>query len=274
VTLRDEFQQVASSVPFDSDNNAFVSDNVQGAIEESVLLAEGKPRAFIYFWEWNTNATPKFFYKFGQVRSDDGPFVVAVPSRLRELTCGGKLNNANANASFTIYKNDTGVAPTTFGSRAQVVSQGLTFIEGDFPYTGTTRVQINLVNNGPSLPLVFSEDIFTRIITVQLATNAGGVVTTTRTQLRDAFRLNNTISLLYAIDGTGGTAMTTENIVCSGGSVVEEIASVFMRAKSWGLREFNIQLNPGDFLYMRNDNQNVASFGNPDTVAYISFGVS
>lgn len=42
---RDEYTQVAESVPFDNDNNDFVSDDVQGAIEEinQVVLTSASP---------------------------------------------------------------------------------------------------------------------------------------------------------------------------------------------------------------------------------------
>lgn len=40
---------VAASIPFDNTTNDFQSTDVQGAIEETLLLAEGVPRAPIFF---------------------------------------------------------------------------------------------------------------------------------------------------------------------------------------------------------------------------------
>lgn len=229
-----------------------------------------RPRAPVFFWDWN--ATPIYMHLFGQVRSNELPFVIGQESTLRELTCGGSQSNANANALFAIYKiTDPSIAPT-LGVLPEVTAQTMTFIESDYPYVGSTRVTINLVNNGNSLPLVFSEDLNTKTVTIQLATNAGGAVTTTRTQLRDAFRLNTTITLIYAINGSGGTTMSTASIVTTGGSVGDAIGAVFMRAKPWGFREgYEVELNPGDFLVGRADNNNVGSFSPSSLTAFLSF---
>lgn len=44
---RDEFIQVAETVPFDNSTNGFIADDAQAAIEEARLLAQGFPRAGI-----------------------------------------------------------------------------------------------------------------------------------------------------------------------------------------------------------------------------------
>lgn len=44
---RDQYGQVASSVPFDNSSNGFVADDAQAAIEEARLYAQGFPRAGI-----------------------------------------------------------------------------------------------------------------------------------------------------------------------------------------------------------------------------------
>ena len=263
---------VAGQIPFDNEDNGFDSDNVQAAIEEVPGVALDKPRALVFFWDWN--AFPIYLYLFGQVRSNDLPFAVGQNGKLRELTCGGRQNNVNANAIFALYRITDPSTNPNLGSLPEVVNQNLTYIESDFPYTGTSRVTINLVNNGPSLPLIFSEDLVTKTVTIQLATNAGGNVTTTRTQLRNAFRLNTDITLIYAINGSGGNVLSTASFSTSGGSVGDAIGAVFMRAKAFGFRKgYEVQLSPGDFLVGRAFNQNVNSFSPSSLTAYLSFDV-
>lgn len=46
-TGRDSYSQVAESVPFDNGSNGFVSEDVQAAIEELKVYAQGFPRAGI-----------------------------------------------------------------------------------------------------------------------------------------------------------------------------------------------------------------------------------
>jgi hypothetical protein len=260
---------VARQIPFDTSSNDFQSPNVQGAIEETLLLAEGVPRAPIFFWDWNSN--PIYLHLFGQVRSNELPFVISQNSKLRELSCGGRQNTTTANAIFALYKiTDPSLAPS-FGTLPTVTNQSLTYTESDFPYAGSTRVTINLVNNGPSLPLSFSENLISKTVTIQLATNGAGVVTTTATQLRDAFRLNTTITLIYKVTGTGGT-LTTASFVTSGGTTGDAIGAVFMRAKPWGRTSgYEVDLVPGDFLVGRVFEQDIGSFSPSSMTSFISF---
>ena len=272
MSRRDSYNPVASEIPFDNEGNSFTSEDVQSAIEEVPGVALDKSRALVFFWDWNAN--PIYMYLFGQVRSNDLPFAIGQSGRLRELTCGGRQNDVNANAIFALYRITDPSTNPNLGSLPEVSNQNLTYIESDFPYTGSTRVTINLVNNGASLPLVFSEDLTTKTVTIQLATNAGGNVTTTRTQLRDAFRLNTDITLIYAINGTGGATLNTASIQTTGGSVGDAIGAVFMRAKAFGFRDgYEVDLTPGDFLVGRAFNQNVNSFSPSSLTASISFDI-
>lgn len=272
MSRRDEYNPVANEIPFDNSTNGFTSDNVQNAIEEIPIVATDKPRAAIFFWDWNSN--PIYLYIYGQVRSNELPFAIGQQAKLRELTCGGKQNNVDANALFALYKvTDPSVAPN-LGSLPSVTNQGLTYTESDFPYPGSTRVTINLVNNGPSLPLAFSENLSTKTVTIQLATNGAGNVTTTRTQLRDAFRLNTTITLIYKITGSGNNIVSPASFTTSGGNAGDAIGAVFMRAKPWGSRTgYNASIQPGNFLIGRIFDEDIGSFSPSSMTAYISFNV-
>jgi hypothetical protein len=274
MSRRDNTTPVARGVPFDNTDTNFQSEDVQNALEEAVTLAEGKPRAFVAFWDWNT--FPIYLYLFGQTRSNEVPFPVASDSILREMSCSGDQNNVDANAMFALYMTD-GQEPTNFGTLASATNQQVTYEEGDLPYVGTTRVSIELVNNGASLPLTFSEDLNTRTVTIQLATNGGGTPTTTRDQLRSAFRLNTDITLIYAINYTGGgsTVLNPASFQCSGGDPGEAIGTVFMRATNVGFREgYSVLIPQGKALIGRVFDQDRGSFSPSGMISFLSFGTS
>lgn len=268
---------VAESIPFNNTDTDLISENVQNAIEETFENANGpKGRLPMFFWEFNTFSN-NYLYHGGQVKSNESPFVSATEGIFNEISVAGRATSANSNALWAIYRLDSASAPTSgnvmpsFGSVATIVNQGLTWEEGDFPYPGTIRVTINLVNNGPSLPLTFSEDVSLRTITVQLATNGGGSVTTTATQLRDAFRSNNTINQIWRITGTGGTLSPT-SIQCSGGSVGNEIAAIHMRANGSNFRSgYDVIIDPGDILLTRCLIVDVGSIASMNVTGFVSY---
>lgn len=273
-TRRGSSSQVASSVPFNNDATSFTSNNVQDALEEAVTLAEGKPRAFVAYWDWNSN--PIYLYLFGQTRSNDVPFPVASDSILREMSCSGDQNNVDASVMFALYSTN-GAEPTNFGTLAEATNQQVTYQEGDLPYVGTTRVTVELVNNGPNLPLTFNENLNTRTFTIQLETNGAGTVLTTKDDLRSAFRLNTDIELVYSINysGSGSTILSAASFVCSGGDAGDAIGTVFMRATNVGFREgYSVLIPQGSALIGRVLEEDRNSFSPVGMIAFLSFGTS
>lgn len=260
-------------VPFDPTGTSYnpTTQTVRAALLESLLIAEGKPRNSISYWDWNSD--PIYLYGIGQTRSNEAPWPIAANAKLREISCTGGIDTATANALFALYLLPAGVVRNpVLGTLPTVVNQGLTYTESDFPHSGTTRVTINLVNNGPSRPLTFSENTLTRVVTIQLATNGSGVVTTTRTQLRDAFRANTTITLIYKITGTGGTILAPASIITTGGSVGEAIGAVFMRSKATGFKAgYNTNIVAGQSLVGRVFDQDIDGFSPTAMVANISY---
>ena len=271
-------KEVARSIFFDNSSNTFNSDNVQEAIEEAYEVGSGpKGRLPVLYWEFNT-FNNNYLYHGGQTKSNETPFVSGNDGLFNEIAVAARVNSANSNALWTIYRIDRMSVPTSgsitpsFGALATVTNQGLTYEEADYPYIGTTRVTINLVNNGPSLPLTFSENLTARTVTIQLATNGGGTVTTTATQLRDAFRANNTVNQIWRITGTGGTPLTTASFSCAGGSVGDEIAAIHLRANSSNYRDgYEIIINPGDVLIGRCNLVDVGSISNMQMTGFISY---
>lgn len=276
-TRRGTPTNVGKSTPFNNDNSDLTSKNVEDAIKETFENASGpKGRLPILYWEFSTFAN-NYLYHGGQTKSNETPFVSGSTGLFNEIGVAGRVDSSNSNALWTIYRVDGSSIPTTgsitpsFGSLATATNQGLTWYEADYPYSGTTRVTIELVNNGPSLPLSLSEDINTRTVTVQLATNSGGSVTTTATQLRDAFRANNTINQIWRVTGSGGT-LSTNTFQCSGGSVGDEIAAIHLRANSSNFRaEYEVTINPGDVLLARCNTVDTGSISNMQMTGFVSY---
>lgn len=276
-TRRGSSTQVAASVPFDNSTNDLVSDNTQDAIEETFENASGpKGRLPIMFWEFSTYAN-NYLYYGGQIKSNEAPFVSGNDGIFNEIGVAGRMTSANSNALWALYRVSAVSVPTSgtitpnTGTLASVTNQGLTWEEGDYPYPGTTRVTINLVNNGASLPLTFSEDVVARTITVQLATDGGGTVTTTATDLLNAFRENNTIKQIWRVTGGGGT-LSTASIQCSGGSVGDEIAAIHLRANSSNFRDgYEVNINSGDVLLARCVIFDVGSIAAMQTTGFVSY---
>lgn len=276
-TRRSGPTQTARSTPFDPSTSDLTSTNTQGAIEETFTNASGpKGRLPIMYWEFSTFAN-NYLYIGGQTKSDQTPFVSGSEGIFNEIAVAGRVNSANSNALWTIYRVDRNSIPAlgsitpSFGALATATNQGLTWHEADYPYAGTTRITVELVNNGPSLPLEFSENLTTRTVTVQLATNGGGSVTTTATQLRNAFRANNEINQIWRVTGGGGT-LSTATFQCSGGSVGDEIAAIHLRANSSNFRaDYDIELEEGDVLLARCNTVDTGSISNMQLTGFVSY---
>lgn len=248
-----------------------------GIFVEDISAINGpKGRLPILYWEFSTNAN-NYLYYGGQTKSNETPFVSGSDGLFNEIAVAGRVNSVDSNALWTIYRVPASAVPVfgsitpAFGSLATVTNQGLTYYEADYPYVGSTRMTINLVNNGASLPLSFSENVNTRTLTIQLATNGGGTITTTATQLRDAFRSNKTIQQIWRITGTGGT-LSAASFVCSGGSLGDEIAAIHLRANSSNYRaNYAVVINPGDVLIGRCIIVDTGSISNMQMTGFISY---
>lgn len=268
---------VARVIPFDKSNIPVESENVQEVIEEVYQEASGpKGRLPITYWEFSTYAN-NYLYYGGQTKSNETPFCSGSEGVFNEISVAARVNNSNSNVLWTIYRVPRTSIPTSgaitpnFGSLAEITNQGLTYYEADYPYAGTTRMTIQLVNNGPNLPLTFTEDLNTRTLTIQLATNGGGSVTTTATQLRNEFRANNEINQIWRITGSGGT-LSPATIQCVGGSVGDEIAAIHLRANSSNFRAgYEVTINEGDVLIGRCNTVDTGSISNMNMTGFVSY---
>lgn len=267
---RDVYIPVANSVPFDPDNTPFVSENVQDALVEAYGTAALQSRSPLLYWEFNSNSNT-YLYLAGQTKSNNAPYVVPKDAFLREVGVTARVTTNPSSAFYTIY-NSAAINAISLGTLPTVTNQALTYHESDYPYVGSTRVTINLVNNGPSLPLTFSEDPITRIVTIQLATNAGGNITTTATQLRNAFRNNSSIKLIWRIVGTGGTPLTTASIITAGGTVGDAIGSIFLRANTFALGFYDTPVSQFGLISVQCSTRDFGSIA--DTSVQVTFNFS
>jgi hypothetical protein len=251
---------VAVSTPFNNSTNGFVATNVQAAIEEVKNISSIRSRAILLAY---ATAIPSWMRIFGNYTCDGAPYIFPVTGTLKDITITGSANSPEANQMISFYIVNVGITyplTPTLGTLATATNQGLTWYEGDFPYTGTTRISVSLVNNGASKPLTFSENTTAKTVTVQLATNASSVITTTATELRNAFRTNSTITQIYKITGSGNTALTTASFTCSGGAAGDVAAAIFCRASSLYAAKSNVNKNAavGQALLFRAYDNDVA----------------
>src|SRR5690606_37127774 len=127
---------VAASVPFDNTTPGAAgidANETQTAIEKVFANASGpKGRLPVVYWEFSTNAN-NYLYYGGQTKSNETPFVSGNEAIINEIAVAGRVNSANSNVLWTIYRIDKASIPTTgtitpnFGSLASVVNQGLTW---------------------------------------------------------------------------------------------------------------------------------------------------
>jgi hypothetical protein len=102
MSRRDEFIQVAGTVPFDNGTNGFTSDEVQSAIEEAKQNAEGFPRAGLALTNNGTVGNNNWI-TYSELLANPR-ILFPVKTRLKELTWVN--NNSNIRSlQFKIYKN-------------------------------------------------------------------------------------------------------------------------------------------------------------------------
>lgn len=97
MSRRDEFIQVAESVPFDNSSNGFTSEEVQSAIEEAKNTAEGFPRAGSRS-TYNGTVSNGDWLGPNELLSNTPLLVFPVTTKLNEIS----WSNSNANVSFDI----------------------------------------------------------------------------------------------------------------------------------------------------------------------------
>lgn len=142
MSRRDEFIQVAETIPFDNSTNGFIAEDTQAAIEEAKANAEGFPRAGLSLTH-NGTVGDLAWITYTELLANPR-IVFPVNTRLKEIT----WSNANISIramSIKIYKNgqaggdliDTRIVPAgerTAGFGFYAYPTNLDFVAGDTMY--------------------------------------------------------------------------------------------------------------------------------------------
>lgn len=99
MTRRDEFIQVAETVPFDNETNGFISEDVQAAIEEAKQNAEGFPRAGIRS-TYNGTVTGNSWLGPSELLPNTALLISPVTLKLQELTWANPTLNVQFRIQF------------------------------------------------------------------------------------------------------------------------------------------------------------------------------
>lgn len=118
---RDNFDPVAESVPFDTDDNSFVSDNVQDAIEESLTVGGLSRFSIIYGYNGNSG-TGRWLELFQNSASNTSPYVIAEPGIITSLSVSNQLSALGA--TFTVYVNGVAEATVDIGDGTGATDTG------------------------------------------------------------------------------------------------------------------------------------------------------
>lgn len=135
MTRRDHFTPVAEVVPFDNTVNDFTSDNVQDAIEEAKLNAEGFPRAGLRSC-YNGTVGGNDWLGPNELLSNTPLAIFPVNTKLNEITWSNSIANVSFDIEFrrgsktgTIFY--TLQVRTTNPGYGYVSSLNFTFIPGE-----------------------------------------------------------------------------------------------------------------------------------------------
>jgi len=143
---RDDFSEVAESVPFDNTDTTFTSDNVQDALEEVKTYGEGFPRAGLPLMA-NGVVTNNQWISYNELLPNTpiGPWAVNI--RLNELS----WSNTNTNVSFDLlfYKNGTTAGDLFYTYQVRNSATGYGYVAGlTFDFNAGDYVRIKYVDQG------------------------------------------------------------------------------------------------------------------------------
>lgn len=118
---RDEYQQVAGSVPFDNDGTDFDADNVQDALEE--IGGATSPSSSL--GRSANVGSGSWLLRVGSIPSNKTGVIVNINGTVNEVSCGSENLDTY---TVSIYKHDGGgVNLTLLGSVSVTASRAQTF---------------------------------------------------------------------------------------------------------------------------------------------------
>lgn len=224
-----EIDLSAINVSYDNTYTGLSATTVQDAIDSVSGDKIGDTQST--FWDYSVSSGGAWLYCNGQLRGNGTPFISPKAGSLDLVTAVGVPNNTSTGSSihFGIYKFTAGSVPT-LGTLPTYTRDYVIYTGSEF--YGST-VTVILKNNGVSKPLAFSEDLSTKTVTIQLATNSSGTVTTTSTTLVTAFRLENTITLIWKMNlGAGSQILTPGTFTIGNGTQGNSVGSIILRGNA------------------------------------------
>lgn len=131
--------------------NGFVSKTTQEAIEEARSTAEGKMR-YLNSCGFDGSATSGRYLEYNSnVDSNQTGFVIAIPSKLKELSIGAV---SNATVTFTVYKWN-GTAETSLTTISLAGTRTGRVIGLDIALVALDEIRIKCTSGSCSRPIVF-----------------------------------------------------------------------------------------------------------------------
>lgn len=127
MATRDEYGQVAGSVPFDNDNNSFVSDDVQGAIEELADTVSRSASPGFSFGRGSNISAGTFLNRTGNVPSNrTGVTFGLYNGNLDEINVGSENINTY---DVTVWQHDGDfINPIEIATVSVVASRAESFV--------------------------------------------------------------------------------------------------------------------------------------------------
>lgn len=158
---RDYITPVAESIPFDNATNGYVSDNVQGALEEGVSTALNTPIYTILLQHNGTVSNNTFLGYDSLLPGDATPIIIPKDADFTAFT----FSNSDASADYTLEFRKNGTAVATFYTVSKTDTQFFqqtlptpqSFVAGDQIYIkyiddGTNASDAALVLNFRAIP--------------------------------------------------------------------------------------------------------------------------
>lgn len=123
MTKRDEFIQVAETVPFDNATNGFTSEEVQAAIEEAYQAAANASRGPTVCGFDGTASSGRWLEFYANNPSDDNPFIVAEPAELIAVSIVTAATSATGTVS--IFRNGISIQTISLAASKKNAISGL-----------------------------------------------------------------------------------------------------------------------------------------------------
>lgn len=146
-TGRDDYNPVASEVPYDNSSSGLTADDTQGAIDEAYASAANASRGPTICGFDGTASSGRYLEFYANNPSNNNPFVVAEPVQLIALSISA---SSNSTGTVTVYKN--GVSVTTLSLSAARTNRVKNLA---INYTDLDEISASVTSGSISRPTLF-----------------------------------------------------------------------------------------------------------------------